>query len=275
MLNNIDTNRIISQYNSGRGAPEIAKSFNVGNSTIYYHLNKNGIAIRPSSYYKQIYKINTLYFNKIDTEQKAYWLGFCYADLAVGIKKFRLKLAIKDANHVKKFRSMIGSNHPITNVRDNNGHLASQVQIASKQFIQCLVKQGCMQNKGQIIRWPSTKISRKLMRHFLRGYFDGDGCISIVSRSSTSYFAKFQLISNKIFCEQAQMFLMKHCKLNATKLRHDTRKNQLVYYVTYTGIYQLLRIYNLLYSGATVFLHRKKLIWEILLRNFSNKQLNS
>ena len=59
---------------------------------------------------------NVLYnFEKIDTEEKAYWLGFLYADGSVGSKDDRIELGLaeKDFHHIEKFRDFIGINNKI------------------------------------------------------------------------------------------------------------------------------------------------------------------
>lgn len=55
-------------------------------------------------------------FENIDTEEKAYWLGFLYADGCVGSKesKVELSLAEKDLRHMEKFRSFIGIENKIS-----------------------------------------------------------------------------------------------------------------------------------------------------------------
>ena len=46
------------------------------------------------------------YFDKINTEEKAYWLGFLYADGSISSKedKIELGLAEKDLHHIEKFK---------------------------------------------------------------------------------------------------------------------------------------------------------------------------
>ena len=61
------------------------------------------------------YKYNKDYFNKIDTADKAYWLGFLYADGCVTQNKDHtiIDLSIVDYAHLLLFRDCVESNNNI------------------------------------------------------------------------------------------------------------------------------------------------------------------
>lgn len=114
-------------------------------------------------------------FETIDTEEKAYWLGFLYADGCVGNKedKIELGLAEKDLHHIEKFKEFIGVNNKIS-YRDSTK--SYRYSFRSQSCKQDLIKQGCVPKKSLILTFPSEEqVPRYLIRHFLRGYFDGDG----------------------------------------------------------------------------------------------------
>jgi len=120
------------------------------------------------------YKLNENYFEDIDTEEKAYWLGFLYADGCVSRgKMLTLELSTKDEGHIKKFLNCINSEHPITRKEKN----LSVVNIGSKKMVSDLINYGCTERKSLTLDFPKN-INKHLIRHFIRGYFDGDGCIS-------------------------------------------------------------------------------------------------
>ena len=51
--------------------------------------------------------------------------------------------------------------------------------IRNAQLHDSLIKQGCVPNKSLILTFPDINVvSEDLVRHFIRGYFDGDGCLS-------------------------------------------------------------------------------------------------
>jgi len=146
-----------------------------------YHEIQNGTYFK-----KQIIKFNDTYFENIDTEDKSYWLGFFYADGYVRKRhdsgQFKLKLCKKDKNHIELFKTNIKSEHIITDgvefFTKNNKKYKSEyslLNIYSLKLVDDLIKHGCVQNKTQKIRFPILK--NELIQHFIRGYFDGDGCI--------------------------------------------------------------------------------------------------
>lgn len=121
------------------------------------------------------------FFETIDTEEKAYWLGFLYADGSVSkdLKAVTLELNIKDIDHIRKFKRAINSTHKITIKKPSNAKCKSaRLAVSCKQMCLDLVNCGCVPCKSNILKYPSINIVPKyLEKHFIRGYFDGDGCI--------------------------------------------------------------------------------------------------
>jgi len=128
-----------------------------------------------------MYKANRRFFKTIDTEEKAYFLGFMFADGCVfqnshGGYSVQIKLHEKDKSILERFRVALKSEHPIYNHNYDN-YKQCKFQIGSKQMAQDLIRHGCTPRKTFTIKFPTT-IPDHLIRHFIRGYSDGDGCIS-------------------------------------------------------------------------------------------------
>ena len=114
-------------------------------------------------------------FETIDTEEKAYWLGFLYADGYVSNTEARIELGLaeKDLHHVEKFKNFIGLNNKICY---KAGTKSYRYGFRSQSCKDDLIKQGCVPQKSLILKFPtSEQVPEYLIRHFLRGYFDGDG----------------------------------------------------------------------------------------------------
>ena len=123
------------------------------------------------------YNCNINYFETIDTEDKAYWLGFIYADGCISNdnKTLITNLNPTDVEHLKLFNQCIESDYPIIYM-DNNRYVA--LRISRKEFVDHLIDKGCVPRKSLILHFPSSdKLLTELVRHFVRGYFDGDGCL--------------------------------------------------------------------------------------------------
>lgn len=169
---------IIDKYtNENYTLRQLGKEFNCSYGTIKNCLNKHGIETRGN---KQGYPRNEFYFNKIDTKEKAYWLGFLYADGCVHTANNEVSINITDLEHVEKFKTAIGAiNHKITTSKDkrwDNAKLLHQFSIKDKQLHSDLISWGCVPQKTlKINKIPN--IPRDYISHFIRGYFDGDGSL--------------------------------------------------------------------------------------------------
>lgn len=67
-----------------------------------------------------VYSVNDDYFSEIDTEEKAYWLGFIYADGYVTGSKLGITIANLDRMHLEKFKKCIGSDYKIKSYVSNS-----------------------------------------------------------------------------------------------------------------------------------------------------------
>lgn len=128
----------------------------------------------------QKYNYNRGYFQDIDTEEKAYWLGFLYADGCVHARKgggYRLKVALKesDSDHLVKLVKSIEGDIPIR-IKQSNNHKYCELVINSNEICECLIKYGVVPNKTYA-KCKLPNISKQLIKHFIRGYCDGDGCL--------------------------------------------------------------------------------------------------
>lgn len=139
---------------------------------------------------KYPYQCNYHFFKQIDTEEKAYWLGFLSADGWIsknektGAGVVGVELQYRDINHLKKLNKSLNGNYKITDRwRDcslsssDKKHHMSVLRIFSIDMYNDLFKMGLGNNKSYSLQLPN--ISDNLLRHYMRGYFDGDGCFGI------------------------------------------------------------------------------------------------
>lgn len=167
--------------------------------------------------YKRVskYTYQKDYFERIDTEEKAYWLGFIYADGYIvndpDSRNYELgiELALKDEKHLKKFNKSISGNlNAKQRFRESEkgGSWVSGLRVYSKEMTEDLIKCGALQNKTFIIKFPEY-LDSNMTRHFIRGYFDGDGSVYIQTRKSLLR-CKFTS-GSKVFVEGLQSILLK------------------------------------------------------------------
>lgn len=126
-------------------------------------------------------KKNIDYFEKIDTEEKAYWLGFIYTDGYISPKLNALRIEIKSTDylHLQKFANIFGRKVYYANrTLGDKTFTSCYVSIYSKKIIKDLNNLGIVNKKSDKDVYNFFEyIPKRLMRHFIRGVFDGDGTI--------------------------------------------------------------------------------------------------
>jgi hypothetical protein len=205
---------------------------------------------------------NEGYFNKIDTEAKAYFLGLLYADGNVYLRPKRqsamqIVLQKQDWHILEAFQKELQSQHK-KSVRQSKGNRkeAWGFTITSNKLCSDLIRLGCIPKKSLILEWPTEKqVPKKFIRHFMRGYFDGDGSVysSITGRHKNPQFG-FNFVGTFSTCSNISKILHKDSGLFLTV----PRKKESIYSVFYSGNKNTKKFFHYLYDNASFFLLRKK-----------------
>jgi hypothetical protein len=243
-----------ARYESGENSSVLSSVYGISSQAICGLLKRRNIPRKNASEAQRIYEINWDTFSSIDTEPKAYWLGFLAADGNIGNRnELSVSLALHDKEHLLKLSSFLGSNHPIHDYRYSYSSF-SRLCIKSKQLIDDLRKAGVTQRKTFTLEWPKN-MDDNLLRHFTRGYMDGDGGFDPGSMAHP-WNLMFRITGNTAFISSLQQFLMRSCNLRETKLR-IRHPGKPISMVCYCGKTQVGRIATWLYADATVWLERK------------------
>ena len=193
------------------------------------------------------YCFNESFFNVIDTEEKAYWLGFIYADGNVHHSTLSIKLAAKDLGHLEKFRCAIQSTHLLEKATDRDAY---RIRINSVSLAKSLASVGVTPAKSFSVLFPEF-LSKTLRQHFIRGVFDGDGWLTCYKSKNM-----IQPTWHLGFCSGSKIFLEKiQEEINLYGSLYTTRKGG--YQLDYGGNKNAKKVADLLYVGATVWLERK------------------
>lgn len=201
------------------------------------------------------------FFENIDTEEKAYWLGFIYADGCVSINQINnsgevcIKLYKGDYNHLKKFNKSLNGNLPVTFGEricsfNNKIQESCMIRCYSIKMSNDLISQGCVPNKTFTIAIPNIRES--LMKHFIRGFFDGDGCICTVSNVRKTVGINF--------CSASEKFLIglrEHLFKNGINSYITDEKNRSTYRLYVKGLKNTDNMWNYMFDNATIYLERK------------------
>lgn len=168
-------------FNKKMSTTEIGLHYGVNGSTISvnmkrlgFQLRKVGSAERPNA----IHHTDATFFDKIDTEEKAYVLGFIIADGSIA-KNGTLMFANQeeDRDVIEKIRHALRCDAPIRRKEFKDCKPQVMFSIHCQQYQNALKTMGIDNRKTYTLEISTVLpfVPEELERHLLRGMFDGDG----------------------------------------------------------------------------------------------------
>lgn len=175
-----NSEEIGKKYLQGKTIKELSKEYECSTSTIKSRILSQKIKLRDNSESHQKYSINVDYFEKIDTMDKAYLLGFFCADgWVTDTHAFGIALKADDIKMIEFFQKELNSNKPIV---FKDGGKYAELRLQNKKVAGDLEKYGITPRKSLVLDIKkvieSANLNEKQIRAFLLGYFDGDGGFS-------------------------------------------------------------------------------------------------
>ena len=182
-FSNEEKENIVKLYLEGNSTVAIGKIYNFNHHSIAAVLDEYHVDRRDTSHCNRTYSVNEEYFDNIDTQNKAYFLGFLFADGNNGMQKTTISLSLqeKDRDILEKLRIDAGSNKPLRFIsserKRNNGEGYNYkdkyaLTVCNKHWCERLSELGCVPNKSLVLKFPDY-LSDDMLPHFIRGYFDG------------------------------------------------------------------------------------------------------
>lgn len=203
------------------------------------------------------------YFDRIDSEEKAYFLGLIITDGCIHQAKNRrpmLAMTIQepDAYILKAFRDEIRSNKRLT----PDGRGCYGLQIISKGLVDGLRKYGLHERKSLECLFPDN-IPIQLYPHLIRGIFDGDGSASYYARAGRRSHTKAVRFCSGDYLFLASLidFLYFECGIDRPSIY---REKENLWSIRYASNENMLKLISYMYDDAHVFLHRKKRICDLI-----------
>lgn len=235
--------KINDLYKEGKYTSEIDVILNLRKGTAQYILNKNNIKLRHRGPKSKIERED--YFDNIDCEEKAYFLGYIMADGNVSISnnQYSLKfhVSVNDKEVIDNFLKEINTSNKAT-IREKTK--SYYVSLTSVHMCKRLIELGIFPQKTGKESIPKS-IPKSLIHHYLRGVFDGDG-ITCVGKSKRSGFVGSINLINDILNELDEKLTV-----------FEAGKNKKVVYFL-GGKKFSKKLYEYLYNDATIWLDRKK-----------------
>lgn len=251
----VDEQLVVDIYKQVKDTFKVAQIFGLSKSSIYRILKKLNIQMNKSRRRKNLIPLNENYFSIIDSEEKAYWLGFIAADGNVrqnksGSWEFSIHLAIKDYNHLEKFALALG-NKQLVKINNKNKHPSVKIRIVRKKMVDDLISNGIVPNKTKVgINLPN--FCDKLIIHWLRGYIDGDG--SFMRRKKNNTLAFSVVSSTEYFIKQIKQLFY---GFNIIGGFCGEIKGRNCWRLSYEGK-KAVNIAKLIYEEGNIYLERKR-----------------
>lgn len=218
----------VELYNEGYGINRIGKILGKTQTTVLKELKEANIQIRPgvgsrSSLRLRQNEIRENYFEIIDSEEKAYWLGIMYSDGCIycSDNRYRIQIAMTDKDVIERFRDLV---YPVYKIREelpqSSRKPVYRIIFNSRKMYDDLVNCGVYQNKAKTIKFP--ELESKFIWAFLTGVLDGDGCVT----RSGKYSKVIRWYSASIdFIEGIEKVLQKHNLRYSIEERDSSKRN--------------------------------------------------
>lgn len=246
---------IIKEYkNSNIKCIELARKYNVSRPSICFLLKTRGVKIRnnPSELHRK-YSLNENYFESIDSEDKAYFLGLLFADGCNHKVGFSIGLQESDKKILDIFKNKINfGGKLIFSKKKSPWKNLYILSIKSKIISNALIKLGCLPAKTLILDFPTEEqVPSYLIRHFIRGYLDGDGSINKQN-------LRTEFVSTKDFCEKTSILLNQLLNISTyIKKANKNSENNITYRLRCDKKMETIKLLDWIYKDATVYLERK------------------
>ena len=260
---------VINLVEEGKTVSEIAKQLGKNMSSV------SSVVKRFNLTPKKVYT-NTVYnefFDIIDTQEKAYLLGFFIADGCINkpsnrsIGRFGINQSEDDKEIVQAFKQYLNIPSDIQIVNNQTGakHRKPQYRIRwTSTYMQKTLeeKYNITSNKtlDSNFAFPIELIPKSLQRHFVRGFIDGDGYMGDNGQESNFVVSIVGTSINFVS-------MIGDLVANATDMTYkinEIKGKTCIYYTLrwscnhINKLNKITKLKNYLYNNASIFLKRKK-----------------
>jgi hypothetical protein len=268
--------QISDRYLNGETIVKLSKELNMAERTISKLLKEKGVRIRTRSEVLRKFYFNEDYFEKIDCPQKAYWLGFLYADGCMYKNKNKIKIALQEADGylIEEFFKDLESNQKPCYDKSRR---CKETQITSSKMCEDLKNKGMRPRKTYDLDFPKIDefIPKKYFDNFLIGFFDGDGSVKLnrhkIKGSRYRHVFLFGAVGFKYFIEELSIYFEEQYGIKSTVYAVKANKKGLIYKMylkkNREDYEKISSFFKNGYNGLNHFLTRKKEVVDLYFKN--------
>lgn len=267
-LNVEDFNNIINIYyetkNIKLSFSRMSDMANVSERAFSRVLMENGVNTKLKNRY--VIK-NENYFDNIDTEDKAYFIGLLFADGYVGNNN-EIAITLKNTGNTRevllKLISNMESNIELTDILTMKTGFNTKSTFIKLSFSNIHINNalknigiGCHKEDSRL-NIPKQIIDNKLESHFIRGLYDGDGGVGIKNKHMPTPQLVISFMGGNNLLKEIKVILESELKLNNNTIRESYNSDK-IFELRYGGNKQVNRIKEYLYSNAHIYLSHKQI----------------
>ena len=241
-----------------RSLTKLGEKYGVKRQTLSKHLKDKGYEVIN---YQNRLRCDEAIFDNIDNEESSYWLGFLYADGNISSTGNRLEvhLSIKDLSHLEKFRQFLKLSTEIRTGINSQGNGFCHLSVRNKHLWNTLNNLGCSPRKSLTLKFPKLEIfkgdlqrKKELIKCFIRGYVDGDGCLTTYKKQN-SIVTELNIVGTEEFLTSINKLFK-----NKGYIRNKSCKNweNKAFSLSFSPVISR-KIARLLYENANIYLERK------------------
>lgn len=261
---------IIRQYREGKSITRLNKEFHT--TKVRDILIANNIPVpekgKAIGGAKRLYSLDETYFENIDSKDKAYFLGFIYADGFITKRSSGqnvLGITLSESEPLDKFKKYIKTDKPYGIYNKTSSYSDKSIEyklaIISNKIVEDIEKLGVVERKTLILSFPDF-LDKELIPHFIRGYFDGDGSIFLTKpKNRDSDYLGINICGTKEFL----IGLRKHLDFlgDSECIYKELRNTTNCWNIKLLSNLRSLGLYHYLYKDCDdLYLSRKREIFE-------------
>ena len=203
------------------------------------------------------YSLKENYFDKFDTEEKLYLLGLLFADGCNSGDNISIGLSGDDRYLLERISEQIYENHRpliVSKLSNKNSNYQDsyRLYICGREVCKKFEEKGLSKNKTYNLKFPDIVDDEFKFKHFLRGYFDGDGSV-IIQKDRIS----FSIVGYSSFLSELKFNMEKYINIKIVNKIYDTSSFAKELKISSRSIVR--KIYKFMYNESTIYLSRKKI----------------
>ena len=243
---------------------EVARKYGTSIQALSYQMNKRNIKYDSEKYIVRKHHFNEDFFETIDSESKAYFLGFIIADGSVErstkwgkVKRLKINISHKDIEILEMFKSEIGADTVdvetyIPSSKTYSQNPMSRFTLNSVKLCDDLKKYGVIKNKRTKEVLPI--LDKDLMPHLIRGFFDGDGSVHAQTRNGKPLVS---FTKSKSVLTGIREYLIKELNVSPGPSILEVGSGRKSYTYRLSSAADNENFYHFIYDNANFYLNRK------------------